>query len=107
MADKRIHHLNKLTILCLEAPWRHESPDVYSPLATVLARARNLRVLVVSELEGQLAVEGGNVLGDTIASLRDLRELELRCVATRGMALCEVSLQIKGGVSRGRCRCTQ
>ncbi|TFY60264.1 hypothetical protein EVJ58_g5267 [Rhodofomes roseus] len=86
---QRIQYLHKLTILCSLPSRRHEPADVYSPLATVLARARNLRALVVSELEGQLAVEGGSVLGDAIASLRGLRELELRCVATRGMALCE------------------
>ncbi|KAH9916867.1 uncharacterized protein B0H18DRAFT_1036676, partial [Fomitopsis serialis] len=78
---QRIQYLNKLTVLCSEDLWRHESADIYSPLATVLARARNLRVLV-------LAVGGGDVLGDAIASLRGLRELELRCVAARGMALC-------------------
>ncbi|KAH9833570.1 uncharacterized protein C8Q71DRAFT_774035 [Rhodofomes roseus] len=88
---QRIQYLHKLTILCSLSPWYHEpeSADVYSPLATVLVRARNLWALVVSELEGQLATEGGGVLGDAIASVRGLRELELDCVATRGMALCE------------------
>ncbi|KAH9838242.1 uncharacterized protein C8Q71DRAFT_750146, partial [Rhodofomes roseus] len=86
---QRIQYLRKLTIICSKSPWRHKSADIYSPLATVLARAQNLRALVVSELEEQLAMEGGSVLGDAIASMRRLRELELRCVATRGMALCE------------------
>ncbi|TFY63605.1 hypothetical protein EVJ58_g3145 [Rhodofomes roseus] len=80
---QRIQYLRKLTIICSKSPWRHKSADIYSPLATVLARAQNLRALVVSELEEQLAMEGGSVLGDAIASMRRLRELELRCVATR------------------------
>ncbi|KZT63306.1 hypothetical protein DAEQUDRAFT_150323 [Daedalea quercina L-15889] len=80
----RLQFLQKLTILYSEFP-KQEIIVEYSLLTEVLGRARSLRNLVVCSLERHL--ENGPGFGSAIASLRDLRELELRGVGEKGTEL--------------------
>ncbi|KAH9919521.1 uncharacterized protein B0H18DRAFT_1122443 [Fomitopsis serialis] len=84
----RLHCLQKLSIFRSNLS-EVEPDDGYTPLARVLERARNLRTLVVTYVEDHLETSKGDVLGDAIASLRDLQELDLHDVGEEGMALCE------------------
>ncbi|TFY69258.1 hypothetical protein EVJ58_g521 [Rhodofomes roseus] len=84
----RLQCLRRLTINLSSLP-PHELPDGYTPLADVLKRARNLQALVVPSLEQHLATRNGHVLGDAIAALHDLRELDLRSVGGKGLDLCK------------------
>ncbi|KAH9828560.1 uncharacterized protein C8Q71DRAFT_863903 [Rhodofomes roseus] len=80
----RLQCLRKLTIH--DSNVLYEPPDGYTPLADVLERARNLQTLVpVTSVEEHLADPNGYILGDAIASLRDLRELDLRSVDEEGL----------------------
>ncbi|KAH9829391.1 uncharacterized protein C8Q71DRAFT_410134 [Rhodofomes roseus] len=83
----RLQCLRKLTIH--DSNVLYEPPDGYTPLADVLERVRNLQTLVVTSVEEHLADPNGYILGDAIASLRDLRELDLRSVDEEGLDLCK------------------
>ncbi|EPT02225.1 hypothetical protein FOMPIDRAFT_1022888, partial [Fomitopsis schrenkii] len=81
----RLQCLQKLTVYRSNLP-AYEPADGYTLLARVLEQARNLRTLVVSHTEDHL--NDGPALGEAIAELRDLHELDLRDVAEETMQLC-------------------
>ncbi|KAH9829385.1 uncharacterized protein C8Q71DRAFT_863312 [Rhodofomes roseus] len=85
----RIQCLQRLTIIFQDSVDEPTDAGGYSPLATVLARARNLRELVMGSLEKHLTMQSGKVLSDAIASLSDLCELELRDIGKQSVELCE------------------
>ena len=81
----RIKYLQKLTIYRSNLR-DYEPEDGYSPLVHILGLAQNLRALVLWSTEDHL--KNAPILGDAIAGLRDLYELDMRGIADNAIALC-------------------
>lgn len=81
----RLQCLKKLTICRSNLP-AYEPTNGYAVLAHVLELAQNLHTLAIFNTEDHLT--DGPVLGEAIAALRDLQELDIRGLAEAGFRLC-------------------
>jgi len=86
----RLQCLRRLTIHydSADGPQDVSEADSYSRLASVLEGAGGLRELCVTSVEKHLSSQNGDILGNAIALLSDLQELELHGIGEEGAALC-------------------